>query len=101
MELEMPNKIEIVSPDEADEAECVICIPLTYPMTYPDNMVGECSRCGAALQHRPHIPNAPLVCVPCITPELLEQQAKGDLVVQITPKTAAEVEEYLRKKNAH
>jgi len=35
-------------------------------LALPDNRIARCSECGAAIQHRPHVPaEAKLICTPC------------------------------------
>ena len=99
----MANELKVVdNPDDAEDAEAIVCAPLTKPLVMPDNVVGICTMCGIMVQHRPHIPkNPPLVCYPCILPRMHEERARGELMVTITPKTARELDAYLRKKNAN
>jgi predicted amidophosphoribosyltransferase len=99
----MTNRIEIV--DDGDEAECadiVVCRRLTSPLLMPDNLIDLCSKCGEAIQFRPHAPTTPpKVCDQCALPIATKHANKGELVTLITPKTAAEVAEWLRKKDAN
>jgi hypothetical protein len=99
----MTNRFEIVEdPDEAEDADAVVCIRLTSPLMLPDNEIGLCSVCGEAIQFRPFGPKSPpKICWECAEPAAAASAAKGELVTMITPKTAAEVADYLRKKNAH
>lgn len=66
----MTNKIEIVEdPDEAECADAVVCRLLTSPLLLPDNLIDICSKCGAAIQHRPHVPKRPpKMCDQCAAP---------------------------------
>lgn len=97
------NTLEIVEdPSDACDADVVVCVLLTQPLLLPDNVIDLCSMCGEAIQHRPHIPKGPaLVCYPCIEPRLKSEMSKGELVAMITPKTATEFREFLRKKQAN
>jgi hypothetical protein len=99
----MTNKLEVIENlEDAEDADCVVCARLTHPLMLPDNIIDLCSMCGEAIQHRPHIPKRPaLVCFQCIMPRLREERAKGELLVTVTPKTAKELDNYLRKKNAN
>jgi hypothetical protein len=99
----MTNRIEIVDdPDEAEMADAVVCMRLTQPLLLPDNLIDLCSKCGEAIQHRPHVPKRPpKICNQCIIPIANAHAKKDDLVTMVTPKTAAEVAAYLRKKDAH
>jgi hypothetical protein len=96
------NEFEIVSGDDADESDAVICVKLTSPLLMPDNLIDLCSECGEAIQHRPHIPKRPpKICIDCALPMTIAAAAKGELHAIITPETAADVAAHLRKKNAH
>jgi hypothetical protein len=89
------NKIEVVDPSEAEEADYYVCIPLTNPLTFPDNMIDTCCKCGKAIQHRPHYPvGVRKICMSCI-------DISNEDTMQITPETAKEVAEYLHKKTAN
>jgi predicted amidophosphoribosyltransferase len=99
----MANRFEIVDdPDDAETADAVVCRRLTSPLLLPDNLIDLCSKCGEAIQHRPHVPKTPpKICDECALPIEAQHAAKGELIVMITPKTAAEVDAYFRKKNAN
>lgn len=98
----MPNEITIETQDEGEACDCVVCIPVTEPLAFPDNIVTECSECGQKIQHRPHAPKRPAkICLPCIQPKMEREAARGELEVMITPKTAVEVLAHLAKKNAN
>jgi hypothetical protein len=99
----MTNRFEIVDdPDEAECADSVVCRRLTQPLLLPDNMIDLCSKCGEAIQHRPHVPKTPpKICDECATTIMEAEAAKGELVVMITPKTAGEVIAWYEKKNAN
>jgi hypothetical protein len=98
----MAVTVEVKTEDEGEEADYFVCIPVTDPLSFPDNVVDVCCKCGAAIQHRPHFPVTPRkVCWSCIQPDMERQAAKDDLNIMITPHTAQEVAGYLRKKNAN
>lgn len=99
----IPNSFEVVhDPDDAEDVDFVVCRRLTSPLLEPDNLIDLCCKCGEAIQHRPHIPKGPpKVCDPCIIPILDSEAEKGELHMMITPKTALEIEEWLRKKKAN
>ena len=99
----MTNRFEIVDdPSEAECADSVVCRRLTSPLLLPDNVIGLCSKCGEAIQHRPHVPKKPpKICDECAAPIMEAEAAKDELVVMITPKTAGEVAAWLRKKTAN
>ena len=97
----MTNSIEIVDDEaEAEAADIVVCRRLTSPLLMHDNLIDLCSKCGEAIQHRPHVPKRPpKVCDQCALPIATAHADKGELVTILTPKTLAEVMDYLEKKN--
>ena len=98
----MTNRIEIVDPGEAECADTVVCRRLTQPLLLPDNLIDLCSKCGEAIQFRPNAPKLPpKVCDRCAIPIVEAEAAKGELVTMITQKTADEIADWLRKKNAN
>jgi hypothetical protein len=98
----MPNEIMIETQEDGEACDCVVCILVTEPLAFPDNIVTECCECGQLVQHRPHAPKRPpKICLPCIEPKMVKEAARGELGVMITPKTAVEVAAYLAKKNAN
>jgi len=95
----MVNKFEIVDQDECEEAQYIVCCRLTQPLLFPDNLIDICCKCGEAIQHRPHVPTAPQkMCEECALPDLDREATKGNLNIMITPKTAAEVANYIKKR---
>jgi hypothetical protein len=99
----MANRIEIADSDaEAELADALICARLTSPLLLPDNLIDLCSKCGEAIQHRPHVPKRPpKICLECAAPLATASAAKGELVTMLTPATASELAAYLRKKAGH
>lgn len=98
----MPNELTIGTPEEGEDADYYVCIPVTDPLAFPDNLVDECCQCGQAIQHRPHYPITPRkICLACATPDMEKDAKKGELEIMISPKTAQEVADYYRKKNAN
>lgn len=49
------------------DADFIIVMPLTVPLAYPDNLIGQCSACGRAIQRRPlALPKGfPTLCMGC------------------------------------
>jgi hypothetical protein len=98
----MTNSIEIDNDGNGEHADMVVCRRLTSPLLMPGNLIDLCSKCGEAIQHRPHVPKKPRkICMECVLPLANEAAAKGDLHSIITPEIATEVATYLRKKNAN
>jgi len=99
----MTNRNEIVdSDDEGETADVLVCARLTAPLMMPDNLIDICSRCGEAIQYRPHAAKLPAkICLECAGPLMEAGAAKGDLVTMLTPTSAAEVAAFLRKRDAN
>ena len=58
--------VEIVSSEEAEAADFVVCCPAEWPTPFSDNPAGACSDCGRAIQFRPHVPKRPpKICIAC------------------------------------
>ena len=95
----MSNKLEIGTQEDGEDCDYVVCIRATNPLAFPDNLVSTFCKCGCAIQYRPHAPKTPdKMCFECAVPEMNESFEEHDLKVMITPKTAAEVANYLQKK---
>ena len=99
----MTNRIEIVdSDDEGETADVLVCARLTSPLMRTDNLIDICSKCGEAIQYRPHAAKRPAkICMECAKPLIEAGAAKGELVTMITPTSAAEVAAFLRKRDAN
>ena len=58
--------LPVVSADDAEEVDMVVCNRVGMPTRFRDNEYGTCSICGFAIYFRPHIPRRPRrVCVTC------------------------------------
>lgn len=68
---------EVVSDAEAEECTAVVCMEAgTGPYPWNDNVETNCSACGRAIIHRPHVPKKPpKICLACAN-TLLGQEAK-------------------------
>ncbi len=65
--------IQIVSTEEAEKADMVVCCRVGTPSDFTDNEFGTCSDCGHAIFFRPYMPKKPRkICVEC-----LGDRAKG------------------------
>lgn len=61
-------KIQVVSPEEAEEATMVVCCRVGMPRHFDDDLEGVCSHCGQAVFFRPNSPKTPpKVCIECVT----------------------------------
>ena len=77
----------------SDDVTIVICAPVTTPLYFADNELGQCSACQRGVQHRPHIPRpSRLMCFECAGREL-----PRETTLYVTPRTLAELEAYRRR----
>lgn len=61
-----PVPIWVVSNEEAEQADYVVCAPAEWETPFADNEAGVCGDCGRAIQFRPHVPKRPpKICVQC------------------------------------
>ncbi len=98
----MANEMMVGSQEDGEDCDYVVCIEVSDPLHFPDNLVGKCCKCEKAVQHRPHIPVTPqLICWECALPGMEEARDEGDLKVLVTPKTAQEVIAHIVKKMAN
>ena len=94
----MTNKV-IIDDGEAENSDFMVCALATNPLYFTDNVIGECSRCGQAIQYRPHAPKPPAkICYQCVTPGIMNEIAGGEADLVITNKTAAEIFDYYRRR---
>lgn len=88
-------KLEIGTPEEAENCEYLVCVRVTTPLHFPDNLTGKCCQCGKPVQYRPHAPVTPKrLCMDCYIGTKDLRSADN----MITPETAAEVLEVNLKK---
>lgn len=65
--------VTVVSNEEANQVDFVVCVRAGTPSPFDDNETGVCSRCGAAIIFRPDIPkDPPRICLECAA-ELAKQ----------------------------
>jgi len=78
--------VTIVSDDEAEKVDFVVCMPLG-PSPFDDNLVGECCKCGIKVMYRWHAPRKPKkLCLDCMCK--LEEKK-----LQMSEETKSEYEE--------
>jgi hypothetical protein len=59
--------IEVVSDEDAEKVDYLVCIPLGVPSLFTDNLKGVCCKCGVDVQYRWHAPRKPKrICIDCI-----------------------------------
>lgn len=69
--------VTVVSDDEANLADFVVCALASTPSPFTDNETGTCSKCGAAIIFRPYIPKGPpRICLQCAMIEVEANKAK-------------------------
>jgi hypothetical protein len=89
--LGVPMRFEAVEPD-AEEELLIICLrsDMGNPGGFDDNVYGPCAKCGAEIQHRPHVPEpSTKVCLGCFAAHV----KKGDRV-GVTAETADELKRW-------
>ena len=58
--------VRIVSPDDAEKADAVICNRLGEPSPFADNVLATCADCTTPIYHRPTAPKRPpKLCMRC------------------------------------
>lgn len=63
----MDRPLKVVSEEEAETADAVVCLrKADDPGYFQDNLTGTCNDCGAEVVFRPTAPKAPIrICVQC------------------------------------
>lgn len=60
------STIPVVTAEEAENADAVVCLRLGTPTPFTDNETGTCSHCQHAVVFRPHTPKRPpKICLEC------------------------------------
>jgi len=58
--------IKVVSEEEAEEAELVVCCTIGMTRYFDNDVETVCAQCGTGIFHRPHAPRKPKkVCLNC------------------------------------
>ena len=77
---EILKRVKVVSAEEAEEADVVVCGPTSH---FGDDVHTFCSRCGADIVHRPYVPKKPpKVCMSCAT--TMAKEENKDVVTRRT-----------------
>ena len=98
----MPNKLTIRSDLDNEDSDCVVCIPVTMPLKFDDNLVGRCSRCNVPVQYRPTAPKTPpKICWNCAMPDMERDMNAGNLEVAVSDKAKEDIMAYLSRKMKH
>jgi hypothetical protein len=62
-----PATVEVVSAEDAEKADIVVCMRLGASTPFTDNLVGTCNDCGHPIIFRPYAPKKPTkVCLECL-----------------------------------
>ena len=76
---ELLRKIQVVSDEEAEEADIVVCCTADMPRYFDDDVFTTCAECGSAIFHRPHAPKKPRkVCIECAARLAEQESAEGN-----------------------
>jgi hypothetical protein len=68
--------LEVLSDDEANECDFIICMPATTPSPFDDNLTDFCCKCGIKVIYRWHAPRQPpKLCIDCMFK--MEDDKKG------------------------
>jgi hypothetical protein len=63
---ELLDKVQIVSDEEAENVDMVVCLPDSGPRYFDDDVTTSCAWCGIPIRHRPYVPKRPpKVCIHC------------------------------------
>lgn len=56
----------VVTAEEAEQADFVVCVRAGRPSIFTDNQFGVCAHCQSQIYFRPSIPTRPVkICVEC------------------------------------
>ena len=83
--IDLLKQIKVVSDEEAEQADMVVCCTNDSPSYFLDDVYTICADCGAGIHHRPHVPKRPKkVCIDCALKhaerekEEKERESSGD-----------------------
>ncbi len=72
----MLDKLKVVSDEEAEKMDYLVCMPATAGSPFDDNLTGFCSECGVKVIFRWHAPRQPKrICIRCV-PKVAEREEK-------------------------
>ncbi len=87
------KRFEVVSQEQAEKADAVICGP---ERLFLNDVRTCCAQCGATIYHRPHAPKTPpKLCMGCGF-ERIKNSPDDEQVTQVTPQVLQEVLAALR-----
>lgn len=76
--------------EAAARVQFVVCVPASERTLFHDNVFGTCDACGEAVQHRPDVPKAKLLCVACWRTQVAERGSEDDVIL-VPERTVREV----------
>jgi hypothetical protein len=60
------KKLDLVSAEEAEATDYLVCIPWVGEHYFDDDVKASCVSCGIEVRHRPHAPKKPArICMMC------------------------------------
>jgi hypothetical protein len=70
--------IQIVSQEEAERCDYIICARAGTPTPFHDNVIGTCCKCGSGIIFRPHAPiNPKRICMECAVATLPQEASNA------------------------
>ena len=98
----VPNKFTIRSDIDNEDSDVVVCIPVTDPLKFDDNLIGRCSKCNIPVQFRPTSPKKPpKICWNCALPDMEREMNAGNLEVAVSSEARKDIMEFLSRKMRH
>lgn len=74
VKLDEEKRIEVVSQEEAENCDYIICAPVGTDTPFIDNVFDVCCKCGTMVFLRPHSPKKPLrVCLKCFSKQMSDE----------------------------
>jgi len=65
------DKLKIISDEEAETVDYVVCVPASTPSRFTDDFFGDCCKCGVKVRYRWHMPRKPKkICLECAVKEM-------------------------------
>lgn len=72
----MTMRLRVVSQEETEAADFVVCLRVGASSPFTDNVTDVCAHCGHAIFYRPYMPKKPpKICIECAV-ELGEANGK-------------------------
>lgn len=66
-ERQLDARVKVVSDEEGEQADVVVCIRTGMFSPFADNLTGHCLQCGHPILYRPYAPKKPAkICIVCL-----------------------------------